>query len=182
MTDEELLDELLVREGGFVNDPADRGGPTNMGITQTTLGLWRKRPVTVEEVRQLTRGEALEIYRERYVQRPGFSGIWNHELRWLLIDCGVNHGPATAVSWLQRSLGGVAVDGVLGPETRAALAEANPVKLYVKICASRVRHYGALISRDPRQARFAHGWANRVADFIEATPFGGVPPLKGGKP
>ena len=54
------LDLLKPLEGGFVNDPDDPGGPTNMGVTHVTLGDFRKlgRPATVEEVQALTREEA----------------------------------------------------------------------------------------------------------------------------
>ena len=53
-------------EGGFDNDPDDPGGPTNMGITQSDLARWRQKPVTVDDVRNLTRDEACQIYREFY--------------------------------------------------------------------------------------------------------------------
>ena len=45
---EQILDDILRREGGYVNHPADRGGPTNFGITAQTLGNWRQlgRPTT----------------------------------------------------------------------------------------------------------------------------------------
>ena len=48
-------------EGGFVNDPRDPGGATNMGITIATLSSWRGTPVTVQDVRNLTKQEARQI-------------------------------------------------------------------------------------------------------------------------
>ena len=61
-----ILDEIIRREGGYVNHPADRGGPTNFGITAQTLGSWRKlgRPATTAEVRALTEAEARAVYRQ----------------------------------------------------------------------------------------------------------------------
>ena len=65
-TIEQILDDILRREGGYVNHPADRGGPTNFGITAQTLGSWRKlgRPATAAEVQALTEPEARAIYRQ----------------------------------------------------------------------------------------------------------------------
>jgi lysozyme family protein len=57
---------LLAHEGGFVNHPKDPGGATNMGITIGTLSAWRGNRVTVEAVRDLTKDEALRIYRRQY--------------------------------------------------------------------------------------------------------------------
>ncbi|MGL5838096.1 MAG: glycosyl hydrolase 108 family protein, partial [Sphingorhabdus sp.] len=31
---DDLIDEVIEREGGYVHHPADRGGPTNWGITE----------------------------------------------------------------------------------------------------------------------------------------------------
>ena len=64
-----ILDEIIRREGGYVNHPADRGGPTNFGITAQTLGSWRKlgRPATAAEVQALTETEARAIYRQQYI-------------------------------------------------------------------------------------------------------------------
>src|SRR5690606_13690489 len=64
-----ILDEIIRREGGYVNHPADRGGPTNFGITAQTLGSWRKlgRPATAAEVQALKEPEARAIYRQQYI-------------------------------------------------------------------------------------------------------------------
>jgi len=71
---ESLIDDIIRREGGFVNHPADRGGPTKYGITAKTLGNWRQLGwlATSDEVATLTESEAREIYRHRYILAPGF--------------------------------------------------------------------------------------------------------------
>lgn len=163
-----VLDEILRREGGYVNHPADRGGPTRFGITAVTLGEWRAlgRAATGEEVAALTEAEARAIYRERYISVPGFESITQPALLALLVDASVHSGPRRAVLWLQAALG-VAVDGVLGPKTRAALAAADQDALYDKVLGLRLRHLGRLITNDPTQAAFAAGWMNRLAEFVE---------------
>src|SRR5690606_5273554 len=57
---------ILASEGGYVDHPDDPGGATNMGITIGRLSAWRGRKVTKQEVKNLTRGEALEIYKACY--------------------------------------------------------------------------------------------------------------------
>ena len=42
MTAQKIIDGIIKREGGYVNNPTDRGGPTKFGITLTTLGVWRE--------------------------------------------------------------------------------------------------------------------------------------------
>jgi len=54
---------VLESEGGYVDDPRDPGGATNLGITRATLARWRGRVVSKADVRQLGRAEAAAIYR-----------------------------------------------------------------------------------------------------------------------
>ena len=62
-----IINEVIERfEGGYSNHPADRGGPTNMGITQATLSEYLGRPASVDEVRSLSRAQAVAIYRSRW--------------------------------------------------------------------------------------------------------------------
>ena len=166
-----LLDEVLRREGGYVNHPADRGGPTKFGITAATLGEWRRlgRAATAQEVSALTPDEARAIYRQRYVADPGFEGIKHPPLLALLVDAGVHSGPKRAVEWLQTALG-VSPMEVLGPRTRTALMSADPVVLYRRVLAARLRFLGRLITQDRRQAAFAAGWMNRLAEWVEGAP------------
>lgn len=165
-----ILDDILRREGGYVNHPADRGGPTNFGITAQTLGSWRKlgRPATATEVQALTEMEARAIYRQQYITAPGFETITNPALLHLLVDAAVHSGPKRAVQWLQSALG-VTADGVIGPKTRAALAQADKGVLCGKVLGQRLRHLGRLITNDPKQSAFAAGWMNRMAEFVEGT-------------
>ena len=105
MTEADILAGILRREGGFRHVPGDRGGATNFGITQATLGSWRKlgRPATPEEVRALTPAEASDIYRSEYI--AGWDRVPYAPLRAQLVDFGVNSGPQRASRWLERILG-----------------------------------------------------------------------------
>ena len=161
-----LLDALIAREGGYVDHPADRGGPTKYGITQPTLAEWRKREVPASDIRYLMESEARAIYRDRYLTRPGFDRIRHDRLVELLFDAGVNHGPATAAKWLQRAAG-VVDDGVIGERTLARVnAPFAEQYLFMAVMAQRLQYFGAIITRDHGQAVFAHGWMNRMAELM----------------
>ena len=72
MTDTAIIDAILRREGGFVDHPADQGGPTKYGVTQRTLKQYRGRSVTVGDLRDLGESEARLIYQRLYITGPGF--------------------------------------------------------------------------------------------------------------
>jgi lysozyme family protein len=164
VTVDQLITGILLREGGYRDDPSDRGGPTNLGVTAATLGEWRRlgRPATRDEVRALETPEARAIYRARYV-RP-FETVPFGELQAQLVDIGVTSGPVTALEMLQTVLG-VTVDGVLGDRTRAALA-ALPWKLTNNaLVALRVKHMAADAEAHPAQREHLRGWVNRAVTF-----------------
>ena len=167
MNDEQMLDEILKREGGFVNDPADAGGPTNFGITVHTLADWRGRPATTRDVAELQEHEARQILRYRYLEQPGISHIGWEKVRAAVMDAAVNHGAAQAIRLLQRVVG-VKEDGIMGPITLDALAGLTERAALAKLAAERVRLLGRILASKPEQAKFASGWLNRAAEFIEA--------------
>ena len=167
MTIDQILADVIRREGGYVHDPADRGGPTKYGITQRTLRAWRERPVTAADVRELTQDETRAIYRRRYVDDPGFAML-TEPLRTQVIDDGVLSGPRQAVRDLQRAIGGVRVDGTLGPKTRAALRHRGARLVHARLIQTRSVRLGRIIQRDPTQARFIAGWLTRTTAFAEA--------------
>lgn len=161
-----IIDELIEREGGYVNHPSDRGGPTKYGITQKTLAAWRGHPVTAEDVQNLSEDEARQIYTTEYVSKPGFDKVQDPLLRELLIDCGVNHGPGRAVGWLQLAVGATS-DGVMGPKSWAAMAEVPARQIYKHVLAARIVFYGRIVNKRRSQADFIEGWNRRAAEFLE---------------
>ena len=126
-----VIDGVLRKEGGYVNDPADRGGETNWGITIAVARAngWQG------PMRQLPRDMARKIYWQQYVRAPGFDlvGQLDAPIGAELVDTGVNMGPVTAARFLQRALNGlnrrgreyadIVVDGDIGPATIRALSE-----------------------------------------------------------
>src|SRR5688572_12640585 len=109
MTTKSIIDAILVAEGGSkaTNDPNDKGGRTQFGISEKAHPkAWADNKVTEEEARA--------IYSKKYISGPGFDRIDNEKLRHFLVDFGVNSGPGIAIQCLQRVVG-TPVDGILGP-------------------------------------------------------------------
>lgn len=157
---------ILAREGGYVDHPADRGGPTKYGITMRTLAAWRGHPVTKEDIRNLTEDEAARIYEQRYLKAGRLDRIADSQLQELVLDCAVHHGMTRAIRLLQQALG-VADDGIFGPQTERALAQAEKGSLVARLVRRRCLFMAEIVRRDPTQAAFIVGWINRATSFLE---------------
>ena len=159
MTLDQLLDELLEREGW--NGPEfldlhDRGGRTSWGISERAHPeAWKHGPPSKEDARL--------IYSQEYV----LPFDWVQDpLRVQLIDIAVNSGERTAVRLLQRAIG-VIDDGIVGPVTRAATkAAGSPRMVNNALVAFRLRFVDDLSDGNPTQKRFEEGWENRALLFL----------------
>lgn len=170
MNDEVIIERILAREGGYVDHPADRGGPTKFGITRDTLEHWRGFAVSAEDVAKLTKDEAKQILRFRYIVQPGFDHLDDDRLRAIVVDAAVHSGPRQAVILLQRALD-VDEDGILGPVTLNAanqLESTDAEKLMVRVLTARMRFLVNLVIKSPDQLAFLNGWTERVMAQIEA--------------
>ncbi|MBN2760481.1 MAG: peptidoglycan-binding protein [Rhodobacteraceae bacterium] len=174
-----LAEEIVAREGGFVNDPDDPGGATKFGVTIHTLRRLRPgQTVGVDDIRALTREDAVEIYLEHYFARPRIGEL-PQPLWATVFDMYVNAG-ANAVRLLQRLLvdmgQDVAVDGAIGPQTIAAAHRAYDIAPNHMVDAygiARRDFYYRLADRRPASRKFARrrdggkgGWITRAEEFI----------------
>src|SRR5512139_2654120 len=126
---DELIEELIEREGDYANHPADNGGPTRYGITEAVA----RAHGYAGAMSDLPREEAAAIYRRLYWLRPRFDQVATRcsRLAAELFDTGANMGPAVAATFLQRVLTALnrgakdypdlVPDGKVGPATLAAL-------------------------------------------------------------
>jgi lysozyme family protein len=174
----ELIDDIIAREGDFVDHPADRGGPTRWGITQAVAS----RHGYHGDMRHLPQSEAAAIYEQRYWLAPAFDQVATlaPQLAAELFDIGVNMGTGVATGFLQRALNAlnrnaydyqdIRVDRNVGPATlralrlflrvRGATAETILVKA---VDALQGAHYVRLAEVRPSQEAFLYGWlANRI--------------------
>jgi lysozyme family protein len=169
---EQMIDDVIRREGGFVDHPQDRGGPTNFGITRSTLSRHLGRPASADEVRRLERTVAAEIYRRQYYEAPAIDAL-PARIQPFVFDAAVNHGPGRAIRFVQQvcdaaGFGPLTLDGQCGPRTRQAAAAADRAMgdwLLAALVEERRNFYLALVERDPGQRVFLRGWLNRLAEF-----------------
>lgn len=159
--------EIIARwEGGYSDHPNDPGGATNFGITIGTLSAWRGRAVTKSDVRDLSYGEALEIFAARY-----WRVIQGDELApavaLMTYNAAMNSGPSRGVRFLQEALNrqgaAVDIDGEMGPQTLRASARAD-ARMLVKDYAET---YTAFYESLPTFGTFGRGWLNRLSDVEE---------------
>ena len=179
----EIAEEIVSREGGFVNAPSDPGGPTNFGVTLHTmrrlgLDLDRDGDVDIDDVRRLSRAQAIEIFIEHYFHRPGIGRL-PPVLQASVFDMYVNAG-SNAVKILQRLLRDmghdVAVDGALGPVTaRVAQIAARQASEHIVDAygIARRNYYFRLADLRPASRKFARnrsggkgGWIRRAEEFF----------------
>jgi lysozyme family protein len=159
------LSHVLASEGGYVHNPKDPGGATNCGVTQREYDAWRKRHgQPSRDVRLLDPNEREAIYREDYWNAVGGDDL-PAGVDYCLFDFAVNSGGHEADICLQRAIqvlqssAGVAVDGVIGPKTLAALRAADPRRIITEVCAERL----SFMKEHCDWADFGRGWSNRVA-------------------
>lgn len=150
----------LRAEGGYVDDPADPGGATNMGITLATYRDWSDDPsLGPAQIRDMSERTAIAIYRSLY-WNPLRADALPLGVDLSVFDMGVNAGVWRSARILQRALGftGEEVDGSVGPETLAAAAKADARALVDELARRQAAYYREL--RD--FATFGAGWLART--------------------
>ena len=179
MNIDELIDALMDREGGYVNHPSDRGGPTKYGLTEAVARAHGYSGA----MRSLPRDEAAAMYRRLYWLRPKFDQVAKRStpIAAELFDTGVNMGPAVAATFLQRALSALnrgrkdypdlVPDGRIGPATLGALdtflelrgKASGEAVLLRALDALQGERYLRLAERRPANEAFLYGWlANRI--------------------
>lgn len=154
-------------EGGFVNDPADRGGATNKGVTIATFEAYCKakslpRP-NVERLKRMTDGEWLDILKTMFWDRWQADKIKSQKLANILVDWVWGSG-VYGIKIPQRILG-VKQDGIVGDETLKVLNAQDPDKLFQAIYDARKKYLNDITISRPANKRFLKGWLNRLEDI-----------------
>lgn len=178
MSIDSMIDSTIGREGGYSNNPNDRGGETMWGIT---IAVARANGYT-GPMRSMSRDQAKAIYRSQYAIRPGFAAVETVSPRIAeeLFDTGVNMGPGVPSMWLQQWLNAlnrgatdypdIGEDGDVGGGTVGALKAfmrvrgkaGEDVLLKALNCSQGARYLDLARNRKPNES-FVFGWlANRV--------------------
>jgi lysozyme family protein len=167
---DKLAPFILRWEGGFVNDPVDKGGATNMGVT---IGTWRSvgydkdgdGDIDVDDLHLLDKEDVIErVLRPHYWNRWRADEILNQSVANILVDwvwASGTHG----IKRPQRILG-VTPDGIVGPKTLAAVNSMDPMELHFRIKNDRIKFIDEICQRDPSQERFRKGWMNRINALV----------------
>ena len=145
--------EVFKYEGGYVNDQHDPGGETNLGIS--------KRSYPKEDIRNMTRARAAQIYRRDFWDKLRCAELPDG-LDLVAFDAAVNSGPSRGAKWLQQALG-VAVDGKVGLATIGAAKNTYTPAAVLRAVGFR----RAFLKTLPTWERYKNGWTKRL-DSVEA--------------
>ncbi len=181
MTKDKIISTIIAREGGYVNNPADKGGATNYGITEAVARAHGYNGAMID----LTKIQARAIYEADYWYGPRFDQVnsVSTAIAEKLCDIGVNMGPAMSSRFLQRSLTllnqngknypNLSVDGQIGPRTISALkaflahrGKEGEAVLMAAITGLQVSRYMDITESRPANEAFLYGWLrNRVVAY-----------------
>lgn len=160
-----LADFILSFEGGYVNHPNDKGGPTNMGVT---LKTWQTQGydknhdgrIDAKDVKLITKADATAILRRCYWNRWKADSIKDQSIANILVDWVWSSG-TPGVTLVQAMLG-VTADGIVGKQTLAALNAQNPSQFFARIKVRRKQYISGIIAKHPSQKVFEKGWLRRL--------------------
>ncbi|MFA7465185.1 MAG: glycosyl hydrolase 108 family protein [Syntrophales bacterium] len=173
-------------EGVYSDHPRDRGGRTKYGVTEATFKAALQRGIVsgVSDVRDLTREQAIAVFRAFFWDAIRLDKISDDDIAGEIFDTAVNSGPATAVRIAQLALEylgeKVQADGVMGPKTISLLnkwCRKDPRALYVCLNGFQFIRFAAIYDRglieqvmrlvksDPSQAEFTCGWTKRIQQY-----------------
>ena len=149
---------VLVHEGGYVNDPRDPGGRTNLGVTQRAWEGYVGKSVDEAFMRKLTPEVVKPFYKAMYWDKIKGDQL-PAGVDYAAYDLAVNSGTGRAAKFLQ-TIAGVTADGVLGPKSMGAIRECDPEQMVDALCDMRLD----FLKRLPTFETFGKGWSRRVAE------------------
>ena len=152
MNFDQAFEKLIAHEGGFVDDRRDPGGATKYGIS--------KRSYPDEDIPAMTLDRAKQIYRRDYWLPTGCDSVPD-ALKLQLFDMAVNSGVKQAIKTMQQAAC-VPADGVIGPQTLAAIQTMAPARFVARFNGVRLAFMAGLT----QWPAFSRGWALRIADNL----------------
>jgi len=154
------FDKVMQSEGGYVNDPADRGGETNLGVTIGAWGAYLGRAIQPGEMKALTKEQVKPFYKQMYWDKVKGDDL-PKGVDYAVFDFAVNAGVGRATKFLQRAVGAVD-DGVIGTGTLALVAKAAVKTLLDNFSKQKEDFYRGLAEKNPSQQKFLKGWLARL--------------------
>lgn len=165
---QKIIHKILKWEGGWANDPADKGGPTMKGVTIEVYKAYCRSKgwpaPTLQQLKEITMAEWVDILKTNYWDRWKADEIKNQSIAELLVDWVWTSGKY-GIIFPQRVLG-VKDDGIVGPITLKTLNDyPNQKELFQKLWDRRKQHFVAIAKSNPSANKFLKGWLNRLNDF-----------------
>jgi len=157
---DKCLAMLLEHEGGYVNSKHDRGGMTNLGVTRRVYEDWMDRPVTEQEMRDLTPDDVAPIYKKNYWDRVKGDQLPSG-VDWCAFDWAVNSGSGRPAKAIQRAVGATQ-DGAIGNQTLGLVAEKDPKFIIDYVYTVRQAFYESLDDFK----HFGRGWSRRNTETL----------------
>lgn len=166
MADITILAPFIRRwEGGFVDDPDDRGGATNMGVT---LATWQKcgydknhdGHIDATDIKLLSPDDFIYVLR-KYWNTWKADQIKNQSIANILVDWVWLSGRWGVT--IPQGLLSTKHDGIVGPGTIACINSHDPETLFKMIQLARENFIFNIVKRDPKQRKFYKGWMLRLS-------------------
>jgi lysozyme family protein len=154
----QALEYLVKSEGGYVDNPKDPGGRTNLGVTQKVWESWVGRESNEKEMRALTKTDVEPLYKRKYWDACRCDDLPTG-LDYLVFDFAVNAGVGRSAKTLQSCVG-VSVDGQIGNQTIEAIKKIAPSDLIERFSEAKINFYKSLVTFPT----FGKGWLNRVEE------------------
>jgi lysozyme family protein len=153
---EKSLEMLLKSEGGFVNNPKDPGGMTNLGVTAKVWSEFKGRETSEKEMRNLTKDDVAVLYEKKYWDTCKCDDLPSG-IDYLVFDFAVNAGPGRSIKILQKAIG-VPEDGAIGPVTLQNIDVMDKNDLITRFSNAKKEFYESL----PTFPTFGKGWLSRI--------------------
>jgi len=172
---------VLENEGGLVDNPNDRGGITNYGVSlrfakdtgdMELFDIDGDGDIDREDIKKLSIEDATEGFKKYFWDKFDLDNEMSNKIALVVFDIAVNHGNKNAANMIQKTLVemgyNIVIDGIVGPRTLAALHSANEEKFVDGILDVRSRFYDRIVERNPSQKVFLKGWKNRIKHLRKA--------------
>ena len=167
---EKLAPIVAKWEGGYVNDPLDRGGATNMGVTVNAwklLGYDKNGDGIINDTdMKLLSKDDFKFVLRKYWDKWKADEIKNQSIANILVDWYWGSGKWGIV--IPQRIMGLVEDGVVGLKTITKLnqlIDTDAESLFYKIYTAREKFFDDIIKNNPSQKKFLKGWKNRLSDF-----------------
>lgn len=171
---EQALDYTFANEGGFSNIPQDRGGATRWGITREEASRWRKRSVSVAEMKAFPIEEAEQIYKAWYWDTMSLDQIVSPAVAICMFDIGVVMGTGIPPKFAQQICNdhgfSLALDGHIGVKTLSAINGLDPALFINDFSAKTRNRFLGIVASRPSQAIFIKGWLRRASRLLTLIP------------